>query len=101
MPLLADAHGQAGQQLAAVHHVDGVAIGIGEAHALAAAGGVDLLDGGSALDLLFRRTLGPYGLVATPPGLLSTGTVTLAVEAFDRYGGLSDTTALQVSVSTV
>ncbi len=34
-----------GQQLAAVHHLDLVAVRVGEAHALPAAGSVDLLDG--------------------------------------------------------
>jgi hypothetical protein len=57
--------------------------------------------GGSPLELLFERTLGLRGLRGAAPAALNTGTVSIAVEAFDRYGGLSDTAAIDVGVARI
>lgn len=57
--------------------------------------------GGSAIGLAFERTLGLFGLRGPAPALLSNGTVSISVEAYDRYGGLSDTVALDVGVARI
>ncbi len=57
--------------------------------------------GGSPVDLLFERTLGSYSIVDPTPVILDAGQISLSVEAFDRYGGLSDTATLPVSVSRI
>ncbi len=63
--------------------------------------GTMTLGGGSPADLLFQRTLGPNSLVDPRPTLSGSGQLTLDVEAFDRYGGFSDTAQLTVSVATL
>lgn len=57
--------------------------------------------GSSTVDLLFERTLGSYSIVDPTPVVLDAGQISLSVEAFDRYGGLSDTATLPVSVSRI
>lgn len=59
------------------------------------------LAGGAPSELLFQRTLGLNSIVDPQATLSGSGQLTLAVEAFDRYGGLSDEAELTVSVATL
>lgn len=54
---------------------------------------------GSPIELIFERTLGAFSLVDPTPVLLDAGQIALSVEAFDRYGGLSATASLPVSIT--
>lgn len=56
--------------------------------------------GSSAINLAFEATLGAFSIV-DPTKVLSPGQVDLNVEAYDRYGGLSDSAELTVTVSPV
>jgi hypothetical protein len=57
--------------------------------------------GGSPVVLLFERLLGDYGVYDPTPVLLQEGTSTLAIIAFDRYGGFSDTLSTEVAATTL